>query len=144
MWRYFKHLKIHSPGYIWCYFLGTNPLKFKCGFISADAVTLVSEVKSEAVHELLSHFSLGRLNREKTQRKTFLWIKNMLKNYKPWNTAFVEFCGVFHIFWFSEWHALDLSFLEHSASTYFPRLVKAWNYRCSLGWLLLSEHFPDL
>ena len=36
--------------------------------MSADAVAFMSEVKSEAVHKFLNHFSLGQLKRETMQR----------------------------------------------------------------------------
>ena len=37
----------------------------------------------------------------------------MLNNFKNnWNIAFTELCEVFHIFQFSEWYTLGLSFLE--------------------------------
>ena len=68
MWRYFKLLKIPFGVTFQCYSLGTNPLKFKCEFVSADAVAFMSEVKSETVHKFLYHFSLGQLKRETRQR----------------------------------------------------------------------------
>lgn len=77
--RIFQASKDSFQGYIWCYFLGTNSLKFKCGFLSAG-VAFMSEVKSKAVYNFLNHF--WSIEKRDSGKKAFGGIKDILRTAK--------------------------------------------------------------
>lgn len=139
MWGYYKHLRILSSITFRVALKEQILWNWNSESVNIDAILFMSEGIPDTVHKFLTHVWLGPL------KKALLWSKDILKNCK--NPKYCIHWILWNVLQFLVFRVVHNSVIfrsEHSASTYILRLVKAWNYRCSLGWLLLSEHFSDL
>lgn len=80
--------------------------------MSYGDVAFTSEVKTEAVHNFLNHFSLGQVKGGPMQ-KAFCELKTWQRTAKTLTLPSLNYleCSSF-LFFFSEWYTLELSFLD--------------------------------